>query len=405
MFNLDKGYYQKPSKVNRPFCRRSLQGNGETDGYSMISRKPRRVAIFIVPMLLAYALIMASFAFRPFRQIPGWGYAPTSIGWDSDGIRLYPGAALEDRAHVDRVRKALVKSGALTLDIEMRTDSLKQAGPSVVFGLSRNNIYRSFMFGQQGNGVEFRLSTGVTDPGGLHGSLLVPGVLDANAMQRFTATYDGEAIKLYLNGRFLSEKTGLESDFNEWGRNLLLVVGDEPTGGNGWSGVVRSVALFDRVLQKDEIDKRVAGDEVPGAVLEYGFGSNASGQLNLPEGLARLRYRNLFITTDPSAYDLDDCLFNIAGFIPLGVLAYIVLPMRMEKRKAVALLVPLLASLAASGTIEFVQCFVDGRVPCLVDLIYNSTGGLIGGLLAWLAHSTFTKTAEERIEDENLDRR
>lgn len=351
----------------------------------------RRIVLLGLPAA-AYLLTMAYFAFQPFRPIAGLRYTSAALEWQDGAVQIRRNTALEDRSNTPRVRKALQASGQMTVDIELKTDSLQQLGPAVIFGLSSDHTHRNLMIGQQGDGIELRLRTTAGDPAGVLDGLLVHQVLDTNRIQRITATCDGTRVRLFVDGQMRAEKSEIRGDFSCWGRNQILVVGNDPDGDSGWAGLIWRIAIYDRALKSTEIEQLHGGDTVPDALLVYDFRTATGNNNELPGGLRRLSYRNLFISTDSAVYDLDDCLFNIAGFIPLGVLVYLLLPARIERRKWIAVIVlPILIGLAVSGMIEWVQRYVAGRIPCLLDLIYNLTGTLLGALLAWLAFSTFNR--------------
>lgn len=351
-----------------------------------------RVSIGV--LVVTYLLVMAFFAFRPFRPIPGLQYAPASLTWSDGSIHVQRNAALEDRQNSTRVRDALMKSGRMSLEIALQTDSIRQLGPAIIAAFSRDAKNRNFELGQEGNGLEFRLRTIHTGNSGMPAVLEVPGVLDSSRRQHLVITYDGEVSRMFVDGQLRGQSFSLKGGFGNWDRNLALVFGDEPAGGDGWAGRIWKIAIYDGALDKDEVIRLQSGDAVPGAVLVHDFGGTEGV---LPEGLARLRYRNLFITTDAAAYNLVDCLFNIVGFVPLGVFTYLILPLRLERRKVLAgIAAPALVGLAASGTIEFLQRFILLRVPCMPDLVYNLSGTLIGGLLGWLAFSAFKNNPIKR---------
>lgn len=347
----------------------------------------RRIMLFLAA--LGYLAAMAYFAFRPFRPIPGLQYASADPEWGAEGVHVQRDAALEDPSAAARLRPALVASGAFSLVVELRTDSLKQYGPASIVTLSRNAMNRNFTLGQHGDGLVFRLLTSRNGRGGMLATLQEPHLFATNTPQRLAVTFDRATLRLYAEG--VQRRTlDVEGDFSGWGSNRTLVLGDEPDGGDGWAGWIRSLAFYDRALAPEEVASLAGGQAVPGALLAYDFAQGGTST-----GMVPLRYRNLFVSRDPAAYELGDCLFNIAGFVPLGLAAYLCMPLRMERRKLAAVAAPLVAGLVASGTIEWLQRYVDGRVPCTLDLVYNTMGALLGGLLGWLVFSTFE---ERRIK-------
>lgn len=349
--------------------------------------------ILIVIAFLLYLLMIAYFVFRPFREIPAHSYKPVSLAWDNEGVHIQPGAALEDRRrNVLRMRKSLMKSGQMSLHVILKTDSLQQSGPANIVTFSRDITSRNFMLAQQGNAVEFRLRA-MQNYRTWRSNLLVPMVLDTNRTQQLTVTYDGLKTKLYVDGEFRAESSELKGGFADWGRNHALVVGDEPPGGRAWSGEVRYFAIYDRALDSNTVVRLSEGQAIPGAVLVHDFQSVRKTRDASFDGMVRLRYRNLFITTDPAAYVLTDCIFNIIGFMPMGILVYFALPLRLRRRKMIAaIVVPSTIGFAVSGSIEWSQCFIESRVPCVLDVCYNVVGTLMGSLMAWLACSSFGRT-------------
>lgn len=346
--------------------------------------------IVIGALAAAYLVAMAGFAFRPFRPISGTGYVPAMLEWKDGAVHVQRDASLEDRRNVSRIRDALVESGQISLAVVLKTDSFEQPDPALIFGLSRDYLTRNFSLDQDGNAIELRLRTTETDHNGMRSSLLVPNILDPKRKQHLVVTYDGSVTRLYVDGGLRSESDRLRGDFSNWGRNHALVIGDEPNGGYAWSGCIWHLSVYGRALGADEVEVLCNGGVAPDALASYDF-ANASGYgKKLPRGLEPLRYRNLFVSTDAAAYDLDDCLFNIVGFVPLGIFVYLMLPMRVEQRKIIAVIVlPMATGLAAGATIELLQRYIATRVPCAPDILYNVTGALLGGLLGWLAFSTF----------------
>ncbi len=337
-----------------------------------------------------YLLVMVYFAFRPFRPIRGLQYAPADLAFADGAVHVQRDAALEDRRGGKHIREALMQTGQLSIEACLQTDSLKQVGAANIFGYARGNMNRNFSLGQEGNALDFRLRTTRTDHGGLRGRLIVPQSLDTNRVQHVVVTYDGDYTALYVDGILRAESDELNGGFKNWGRDQVLLLGDLPPGGDGWAGHIWRVALYDRTLTAGEAKRLAQDEEVPGAVLAYDFDAvtRKSGLRSM--GLRPLHYRNLFVMHDEIACNLDDCFFNIAGFIPLGIFVYLLLPERLEQRRLLAaVVIPLLFGGAASLTIECLQRYIMNRVPCAPDLVYNLTGALIGGLLGWLAMSNF----------------
>lgn len=333
---------------------------------------------------LAYVLTLAYFGFRPFHSIPGRQYPRVAPAQEmEDGGRvLRKGAALEARGAASVLRRPLMKTGCMSLEIVLKTDSLDQVGPARIISFSREAMSRNFTLGQEGDGLIFRLRTTETDYNGQYLSLRVPSVLHDVRWQHFIVTFDGTQSRLYVDGKPHPQVLKLGGNFSNWGRNHVLVVGDEVPGGRPWNGTIRRFAIYDRALDADEVERRFRNQPIPPPI----FAPDASA-------LERLRYRNLFVSTDAAAFDVDDCIINIVGFVPLAGMAWWAFPARLRRKRFLSgVLVPIVLGLIFSGVIEFAQRGIMGRVPCLVDLIYNGFGTLLGSALVWLGSGLCLKS-------------
>jgi hypothetical protein len=348
-------------------------------------------------MALAYLLGISYFAFRPFESIPGLRHEATPFEWLDGAVHIRTGAALEEREKTAAVRLALMKSGSMSLEAVVQTDSLPQSGPARIISYSCNPYYRNFTLGQEGAALEFRLRTSETDPNGLYPCLVVPNVFVPNRMQHLVVVYDGAKTKCYVDGVLRPEQVDLQGDFSGWGRGQILMVGDEPAGDRPWNGLIRRFSIYDRALTPLEVVGLEKEQAVPGAVLVRDFKSTTPSAPYRLGGMKRLHYRNLFIATEPFAFQLTDCLFNIIAFMPLGFFAYLLLPVRNERRQMIAdIAVPIMLGLFVSGGIEWCQRSIFERSPSALDLVYNVAGSLLGSLLARLVFSAKNKTMNWR---------
>ena len=307
-------------------------------------------------ILLGYFLILAYFGFRPFILIPGL--------LDARNGELRSVMALEDRKGSLILRRSLARTGRMSLEIFLKTDSLQQGGPARIVSFSKGTTSRNFTLGQSGNGLSFRLRTTETDGNGTRPSLLVPQVFDEQRFQHLALVYDGDQVRLYIDGMLHPTAVDLHGSFDNWGSDHHLVMGDELFGGRPWAGIVKRVSIYDRALAAEEIGLLHEGQAVPEAVYSY------------PGDMRPLRYRNEFRFTDP-VFNARDCVANIVGFIPLAMLLWLVFPGCFRKTVCI-LVVPVMTGFLVSGMIEFAQRGISGRVPSLLDLGYNVFGAAIG---------------------------
>ena len=322
--------------------------------------------------LLAYLLSIVFFAFRPFQLIPGLRGSK-------------PGGALEDGEGSRKIRTALMATNRMSLEILLKTDSLRQGGSARIVSFSRDTKSRNFTLGQEGNGLCFRLRTTETDDNGVYPSLLVQKVFDSETNQHLVITYDGAIVRLYIDGKLHPKAIALNGSFDNWGRNHLLTMGDESPGGRAWKGKIEYFSIYDRALDTTEVAVLCNGEPLSGAVYAYHNGGKGE------HGMHPMKYRNLFINSDSGSNPIDS-IVNIVGFIPLAPLFFLVFPAGLRRRQVLAVfLLPGLLGLAMSGTIEYMQRGISGRVPCLIDLMNNTLGTLLGCLLLWIWYRRFCK--------------
>lgn len=342
---------------------------------------------------LGYLSIIFFFAFRPFKPICGLRYAGVPLEYGNDAVHIRTGAALEERLNASNLRQAITQSGQMSLAILLRTDSLDQSSPAQIVAYARDCMNLNFALLQKGNGLSFILRTSSPDNSGmLYTELLAPKVFRADQWQHIIVTYDGSLLRLFIDGEPCAERSGLPVRRLNWERNHALVIGDEPAGGQPWNGRIRRIAIHDRALNTEEVRQLADKGTGLGAIVCHDFRNETSGSAGGSGRPERLRYRNLFIVCDPMPISWNDCIANIVGFLPLGFLIYMALPPRLERRKAIAVfLIPALAGLLVSGSIEYVQRYILMRVPNVLDMVYNLTGSLLGSLSAWLVHSKYVK--------------
>ena len=263
----------------------------------------------------------------------------------------------------------------MSLEVVLRTSSVDQDGPARIVSFSRDAMGRNFTLGQSGKSLSFRLRTTETDFNGMHPSLFVPNVFDVRRVQHFVVTYDGLRVLLYVDGKLSAESIELTGGFENWGRNHLLTIRDEVPGNRPWYGTIEHFSIYDRALDAKEVAQLSRGGDVSGAV--YLFKGSQAG------GMRPLKHRNLFIFSD-SVFILRDCFVNTAGFIPLAALVLLAFPVLQRGHKLWRYILFAVIGLAISGLIEFAQQWIASRVPCLLDLVYNVFGTLLGCLLLWL---------------------
>jgi VanZ family protein len=186
-----------------------------------------------------------------------------------------------------------------------------------------------------------------------------------------------------------------------------LIVGNGDSGKNPWSGQLFGMALFNRRLDTAEITKHYDFwthknaqqlTNTPGLTALYLFNegrghfakdfSSNRHHIFIPEVFRPIHRRILIPPWKDLSYnnrpDYSDIAVNILGFIPFGFCFFIYRQLAAPNHRVVNFLVVMLAGLAISLTIELIQVWLPNRVSSMTDLLTNTTGTLIGVMLAMI---------------------
>lgn len=324
-------------------------------------------------LFAVYLSILAYFALRPFHRIPGLSSGRPSMGYEDveGGKDLY---------------KALMKNDQISLAAGIRPADAELTGPARIISFSRNEMTRNFTLGQEGRSLLFRLRTTQTSDNGIFSSVYVTNVFKADELTHIIITYDGQFVDTYIKGLHV-DRLPLSGSFEVWGRDHLLVIGDEPVGGRAWYGNVDFLAVYDKALKEEDVEALYTGASVQHEPV-YTFDKKAARPL---------RYRNLFIVHDP-VFNMCDGVLNIIAFFPLAFLLYALQLYFLSEplQRGTMFAIVFGVGLILSALFEFTQRILIGRVPCLMDILYNGFGTLVGYVLLrlGLAHSGFKQTKE-----------
>ena len=146
---------------------------------------------------------------------------------------------------------------------------------------------------------------------------------------------------------------------------------------------------YDVTLGADLNIRRFFLGKVLAAVVTVG-----SRRIDLLKPLVLSRPRRMFfLSREPRLtvvldFDRKDAVQNVIGFIPLGVIAAI--------WPGATVFSVLATGMAVSGTIEFTQLSVPGRVPSVDDILTNTTGALVGWLLVFLLRLALDWWSDDR---------
>lgn len=147
---------------------------------------------------------------------------------------------------------AVKRTNELSIDVWLRTASLKQKGPARILTLSKDTSNRSFTLGQENDRFDVRLRTTKTSTNGLP-SLTSPAGAVSKEWTHVVFTRDKKGItRLSINGKPIAQGKAAGT-FANWNNSDRLALGDEVSGGRAWKGQLKRVALYSRALTAKEV--------------------------------------------------------------------------------------------------------------------------------------------------------
>lgn len=352
----------------------------------------------IVGLLVVTALLIWA-GLRPFDF-----FRPNGVTGVADGLR------------VDRFGLAVSEStfdwtdaeapAAMTIEIWLTVAAASELDPEERAWFVLMDDTRLTPLGMRQEGTDLLIWDAVTNPAGdrWHNDRRAADVLVAGKRHYVAVTSGTTMPTVYVDGAAVTVAGGFGIPFARAGEPFggVLVAGSGPPWEVPWSGVVRALVLWQRMLTPDEISMRAAWDGSAGSLVDvhaegliaaYRFDTNdgrirdlsgRSGALLLPD-LFKPPQRSLLAPVDlaewKTAWFAADVLLNIGGFAVFGYLLVMVVPRRRRTLGIVALAA--LAGVALSFAFEFAQVYMVTRNSSLQDLILNGAGTLAGALLAW----------------------
>jgi hypothetical protein len=314
-------------------------------------------------VLGATCVIYLLFGTYPFNwQDP---LPPNGAVRDRDGTLSFPSPGVA-RARTTWLPDA-ARTGRLNATVCARTRETAQTGPARILTFSRDPYFLNFTLGQEGSALIVRLRTGKDGTGEIERK--IPGVFASRAWRKIQMQVEPGALNVFVDGVLRLRQT-LEGNPIAWfDASYGLLLGNEMSGNRPWLGDLRCASAG---TPGNEVDLLAAG----GAVIPWRVERLARPPQLIP-------FRDLGAA---------DAVINLFGFVPLGVLAGILL--QPGTRTGWVLL--WLPALVLSLTIEVVQFTLPGRFPSVNDLILNCAGAVLG--LA-IAARLFQRKVSSRTSD------
>jgi hypothetical protein len=318
--------------------------------------------------------------------IAGWlpgGFDPINLVHWSGGT----GLRFESPSQVLSERPLWLHGGEFTLEVWLAPDAPPSVGNREILSFVDGPGVSPLLLGQWPKG--FFLRSRVHNPKGRpsqdrYGRFAIATTVHLAVLGR------GQEAMLFVDGEPTQVSVSMpESPF---GGRLLL--GSSASGFRPWLGELQAVAIYDRAIEAEEIQRHAAlspfgrgidATATGGPVAFYAFDQpggvriesqrDGAPTLLLPERVSKPSPPILRFMFSGKNWFHRDVALNLLGFLPLGlVIAW--------QRGRSAVLVALAAGLVLSLSVELAQVLIPGRHSSAFDLISNTLGAGLGAVLA-----------------------
>jgi Concanavalin A-like lectin/glucanases superfamily len=183
----------------------------------------------------------------------------------------------------ERLYAAARASNELTLEATLSTSDLDQSGPARIVTFSTAPRRRNFTLGQEGRWLVARIRTALTGPDAGRPQVRL-FELPPERRVHVVLTYSPGLLAAYRDGEPVLASAEIQEDFFQWQPGKLLF-GDEVGGGLAWSGTLEGIAIYDRVLEPEEVResysryRRIRDERAPVPRLEVTATLSAKSKL------------------------------------------------------------------------------------------------------------------------------
>jgi len=381
---------------------------GARDGLRLMDARDRdrrwlwAALALVLPVLAVAGLFPFAFAAR------------NEVSW------VVPGPGLDFRARSLAVSEAAILLGAgegLSLELWVAPAHAPTRRLGVMASLFDGRAPAPLLIAQWKSNLVVRMRDPAAREARAHREIGFHKVLGPGSLHHVTVVSGAGGTRAFVDGREAPSQVAGSIVPPDEALEARLVLGNSAAATEPWSGRIVALALFDRALSAAEVAshgqrferdgaKALAGQ--PGLSLLYAFdeaggpaaAARAAAGRTAPAIVIEPVLRPLErVVLSPArtafAGQARDLLLNILGFVPLG---WIVMLLAGRSGKAWrAILVATAAGVLVSLSIEFAQVWLPGRVSSLIDLLCNSAGAALGGVLAlpwWRGRSVPAEAAQ-----------
>ena len=359
--------------------------------------QPERKPLAVLCILAVLALLFATL--WPFQPHP-----KNEVTWlhDANGIHIGYGGIVLTRAPL---RPLPSESAPVGCTIELLVRSTTTEGTSDILSFSRADSPEAIVLREWRASLHILRAT-ATRPGPLETRSTAFGVgnlLQSGRLVLVTIVSSPSGTIVYADGKQVASSP----DFRIYPADLLrrIVVGAGTATMEAWQGEIHGLAVYDAALDAAQVAEHyaywLAGETAAGArgarelqdaLARYEFRERRGTEIHsvvpappivIPPHFSIPYKRMLDDPVDEFRPDwiwVHDVIVNIVGFMPLGIVlgAYFAL----SRSRMQSILLAWACGGCLSFIIEFLQYFVPRRGSGWTDVITNSTGALLGALVA-----------------------
>jgi hypothetical protein len=362
---------------------------------------PERKPLAILSVLAVLALLWATmWPFNPHpRNDVSWLPDANGLRFDGSGI-VFSDGALRPVTGVDA-------GDACAIELYLRPRALKESGNFLT--LSSDDNPDAILLSQWRESLLIYRST----PARWHAPRLallgVNHVLHPGQLVLATISSGSDGTTVYIDGKFSKRDPHFRIRRNELYRQIVL--GNSPSNFKVWKGEIHGLAVYDEKVSPAEAAAHFAewsgtsrvpsGEDRSHLLALYDFHERSGNAihnevapapaLTIPPHFSIPRKSQLasvghqFEWTASYRYDV---ITNIVGFLPLGfVLCGF---FSLSRSRVQAVLISALCGAFLSFSIEFLQYYIPRRDSGWTDVVTNTTGTLLGALIA---HPELVRTA------------
>ncbi|GMQ86977.1 MAG: hypothetical protein BMS9Abin08_0175 [Gammaproteobacteria bacterium] len=230
-------------------------------------------------------------------------------GW---GIQLNGGTAKAQGTTTTsrKLHDLITATGEYSIEAWVVPGNVTQEGPARIVSYSAGVNARNFTLGQTQYNYDFLHRSSSTDANGEPALSTADADEDLQAaLQHVVVNYDPvNGRRIYVNGVFTDDvDPSLAGNLSDWDDSFALVLGNEASSDRPWQGILRMVAIHNRVLTPAQIQQNFDIGVGEKFFLLFGIGD--------VDGVPA----NSYIMFEVAQYDSYSYLFNKPTFINLDL--------------------------------------------------------------------------------------